>query len=108
MRKKSFETIMINVSAELLHSAAFNARIRYWGRLETDRAGFLIYETEYLGDPPHHITPHKVNIDDLARGAALLAQNHSVHFGYLLSGRADGGTGDLLLQYTIFCDLKYG
>lgn len=96
---------MIDVPQAVLVDAMACASISYWGVKRALRSGWQIEVSMMSAWLP---TFYDVSMVDLARGASLLALRAPVHFGHLIAGRADADTGDLLIQLTIFSDLKYG
>lgn len=102
MSRTKIVTIMVDLPHAALVDAMATAHTRYWCGKKSLRSGWRVIETNHGAE-----RTYDVSLMDLARGASLLARIAPIHFGYLINDRADADTGDLLLQLSIFGEIKY-
>ncbi len=50
---------------------------------------------------------HRLGQGDFERGIALMAKTYPHHFADLVGGTCDSITGDILIQMTVFGEIKY-
>lgn len=97
----------IEISDDNIRGALTQPSSSYWAKscdLEFQNGTFSGYVVESDSGETHVLGDTK-----LARGIAAFAKlDDREHFGRLLDGSYDGGTGDILLQLIAFGEIKYG
>jgi hypothetical protein len=103
--------VQIEIPDVNVHNAIRGARMPWsngtCGRSEflsqTWKTSFTVHE---VGDGETDVN-HTVTISRINKAIKLMAQNSPEHFGYLMANRSDSETGDLLIQYACFGEIKY-
>lgn len=103
--------ITIKVPDEHIHGALAAPHSRYWalsGSWNTVTCKGCVVEAHEGGDRRADSKAYDVNRLRLAEALRLMAEQYPTQFARLLSGEYDGVTGDTLLQFMTFGELRYG
>lgn len=104
-------SITISLDLKYVRRVIVGAGSRYWARdLEFNRShelGFTLIEHNESRDESEW-TRHIVNHEQVLQALGRLAIGAPEHFGDLLARRDDMWTGDAILQFCCFGELKYG
>lgn len=96
--------IEVEFSEEYLRDVISGAAIRYWAKQFAwtgADCGFLLTERDTDKE-------FVISSDQVAEALAKMAKRRSSNIGQLIARTDDADTGDALVQYCCFGELKYG
>lgn len=103
--------ITINVPDEHIHGALAAPHSRYWalsGTWDAKTCKGCVVEACEGGDGRADSKAYDLNRLKLADALRLMFEKNPRKFGELAGGYYDGSTGDVLLQFMAFGELRYG
>lgn len=103
--------ITIKVPDEHINGALAAPHSRYWalsGTWDARTAKGCVVEACEGGERRADSKAYDLNRLKLAEGLRLMSEKTPTQFARLLGGGYDGSTGDTLLQFMAFGELRYG